>query len=689
MILHLDFETRSAVDLKKCGLSVYAKDRSTDVLCAALAFDGEEPWIWLPGEELPEDVFKYVESGGQVWAHNASFERELCNRVAARKYGWPILYDDQLVCTMAMAYAMGLPGSLDGCSAALGISQRKDMAGSRVMLKLCQPKKRHLDGKFDWWDDPEDLNKLYDYCLQDVRVEREAGNRMLKLSPYEREVWKLDQKINGRGVKIDVTPAFAAIELASQEKLHLNARMREVTGNKVATCQAVAQIKEFLIAQGVQDFDGIAKADVTELLAREQLTPNVREALELRKEAGKASVAKLDPMVFGSDSDHRLRNVHQFCGAHTRRWAGRRVQFQNLKRSAMKAETADLVLGYLSKSGVEREDFAMLFGEPLTVLSNCIRGFLIADAGKEFLCCDFASIEARVLAWLAGQQYTLDLFHTNQDVYVAAASDIFGIPPHLVTKEQRAVGKVAVLALGYGGGAGAFQQMAKGYGVSMAPAFDALWERASHDQRDFVLESYATRGVKLEIPKAEYIASDLTKTFWREKNPAIVQFWRELEAAVIEAVEKPGQVIKQGARGLAFKVSGSFLFARLPGGGCMCYPFPEIKETKTPWGATKALLAYMTENSTTRQWERTTTYGGELSNNLTQAVARDLLADAMLRLEKSGFAIVMHVHDEVLCELPMGQKSIHDMSRIMSQVPQWATGLPISAAGWVGTRYRK
>lgn len=694
-ILHLDFETFSSVDLLKVGLSIYAKNKTTDIWCAAFAFDDDEVRVWRPGDILPAEVIQFINSGGSVYAHNAAFERNLCNHVAIRKYGWPELKTDQMVCTMAQAFAMGLPGSLEGCSSALGIDQRKDLEGSRLMKQMSKPRAINKDGSFVWWNEPEKIERLIKYCVQDVIVEREAGNRMLKLSSYENKVWQLDQKINERGIKIDITSALKAMQLIEEEKDALNKEIQKTSDGQIATVTSYAQIKNYLTSRGVSNIESVDKSNALEILSRENLPDDCRRILEIKTEGGKASTAKLDTMVFRADDDHRVRGCFQYSGANTRRWAGRAVQFHNLKRPDLEPDFIDYILKRVKK-GISREEFHMCFGSPFSVIADCIRGLIIPESNKEFLACDFNAIEARVLAWLAGQESTLKVFRKNGDIYVEAASKIFGKHSSQISKPERLVGKVAVLALGFGGGVGAFQTMAKGYGIKMQPAFEALWDRASYDQRGLAEMAFEQNdyGSKHEIDRKEYIASDLTKIFWREKNQYIVKFWQALEDAAIKAVLDENfeqfDITTAYGRVASYKKSGSFLWCRLPSGGVICYPYPEIKQVKTPWGMNKMALTYMAEDSQNgKRWNRFSTYGGSLAENITQAVARDLLADAMLRLEDRGFEIVLHVHDEIVCENEIGTKNLNDMSKIMSEIPVWAKGLPVSADGWIGQRFRK
>lgn len=687
MILHLDFETRSDIDLRRHGVYQYARGRNTDLMCAAYAFGEEQVMLWLPGMPLPKRFMDHVENGGEVHAHNATFEQELCNSVATRKYGWPYLYTDQLVCTMAMSYAMGLPGHLGSTAAALGIEQQKDMVGNRLMLQYCQPKEINFtNGKIVWWDNPDDLLKIWAYCRQDVEVERAIGKRMMKLSPYETQVWRLDQKINSRGICVDVPAAIAGCAVVESEKERLNEEIRKVSKGQIATCNAINQIKDYLYMRGVPGVEALAKADVVAALALESLPADCRRVLELRKEAGKASTAKLDAMVAkASEKDSRLRGAFQYSGANTRRWAGRGVQLQNLPRSKINAAIVDKILTGL-KNGVKANELDILYGPPLDTISNCLRGFLTSGPGLDLIACDFSSIEARVIAWLANEKAAIEIFNTHGKIYEHAASRIFGKPIDEITDLERQIGKVAVLALGYGGGVGALQTMARGYGVSLEPAFQTLASLADSDTLLRCEDMFAQNKHRFdEISREEYIASDLTKMFWREANPAIVNLWYGLEGAAIKAVQNPMSKVTSGK--ISYVVNGSFLWCRLPSGGVICYPYPKIEEIKTPWGAKKMGLTYMSEDGQSKKWMRFKTYGGSLAENVTQAVARDLLADAMLRLDKEGYAIVAHVHDEIVCEMPEGAND--GVLKIMCEVPVWAEGLPVKASGWRGKRYRK
>lgn len=653
--IHCDFETRSACDLKKCGADIYARHATTDILCAGFKFGDEDTFLLKRGSPLPKRIRDHIIAGKKFVAHNAPFELVIWNHVCVPKYGWPELSPAQLECTMAMAYAMSLPGSLEKAAAASGITQQKDTAGSRIMMQLSQPKDELPDGTFLWfdeWEYPEKFEALYNYCIQDIAVEAELYKRLLHLSEREKKIWLLDQQINARGVQVDLPAVKAAIKLVEEETDRLNAEMRRLTNNAVATCTSTKQLTDWIKDQGVE-VESVAKADVVELLNNPSLLKNVIDVLKLRQEAAKSSTAKLVSMLNSADSSGRIRSIFQYHGAGTGRWAGRRIQPQNFPKSKMPQAMIDSILEALST--LSAKEIEMIYDSPLSVLSECLRGFLIAKDGFEFYTADFASIEARVLAWLAGEERVLNIFRTHGKMYESAASDIFGVDIDSVTKDQRNIGKVAELALGYQGGVGAFQQMAKGFGL------------------------------KIKDSEANEI-----KVRWREKRPRTVAYWYELENAAISAVLNPGMKFTAGSEEVkvTYLTNGSFLWCQLPSKRALCYPYPKIEQIEVPWGGTKEGLTYKGEDTYTRKWGPLKAYGGLLAENVTQAVARDVLADAMLRINPL-FPIVLHVHDEVVSEVPKNLNQLKTFENLMSKVPDWAEGLPIACEGWQGKRYRK
>lgn len=651
MNLHIDFETFSACDLPKRGLDNYSKDASTGVHCMAFSFD-DEPVDILTHIDLPfmtRQVREHVERGGTVYAHNAAFEIEIWNNVCVPKYGWPLLKAEQVRCTMAMAYAMSLPGSLEKAASALGIAQQKDMKGARVMMQLAQPR---ADGSFYTPEEhPEKFQQLYDYCKQDVEVERAIHKRMMELSDEEQKLWALDYKINQRGIRIDMEAVDAAINMVEAEKARLDGAMLRTTGGVIGKCSEVQLLIAWIRSQGVE-MAGVAKADLLDSLAGD-LPPNVRAALRLRQEAAKSSTAKLVAMKALAGPDGRVRNTMQYHGASTGRWAGRGIQVQNFPRGSLKPEQIEDAIEHFNDPGY----LDIMYGAPMDVAASCLRGMIIPSDGRDLVAADFSAIEARVLAWLAGEEKVLEIFRTHAKIYEHAAAGIYKKEMADVTKAERQIGKVAVLALGYGGGVGAFQSMARVYGVKVADD-----------------------------------SADAIKKAWREAHPSIVRYWYDLEGAAINAVEL-GVVCKAGPKGrqVALKTDGSFLWCRLPSGRVLCYPYPAVKARATPWGEDKQALHFWSVNGVTKKWEETATYGGSLAENITQAVARDLLSHGMFTLESAGYPVVMHVHDEVVVEIPSScdDHTLGHIESLMAATPAWADGLPVSAEGWRAKRYRK
>jgi len=638
--LHIDFETRSTVDLKKHGLSRYADPSKTEVICMAWAFNDDEPVIWLPADPMPLEISEHINEAGTVVAHNAIFEFRIWNNVLAPLLELPSMALEQMDDTMARAYAMSLPGSLDRCALALGIDIGKDMEGHRLMLRMSRPRRVENEEPIWWTDDPK-LQRLYAYCLQDVRVEQRLHKKLFGLSKKEKGIWCLDQMINLRGVMIDVASCRSALSIIRMETARLNAEMFRVTKGYVKSCNQVGKLTEWIgmIQPEFKWEITLAKADINTLL-NQPLDYRIREVLLLRQEASRSSTAKIKSMLNTADEeDDRICHMFQYHGALTGRWAGRKVQLHNIMRPLVSQDVIDDVLDTrLSDTKLLRK-----LGKPIELIASSLRGLITAEEGMDLICADFSAIEARVLAWLAGQESALEVFRRGEDIYLHAAERL---------GQDRFIGKVATLSLGYGGGKVAFQKMCTQYGLD------------------------------LEESRCEAIKKD-----WRRANDDIVRFWSIVERAAIQATKKEGEPFS--ARGSVFMRKASFLWCQLPSGRVICYPFPEIQQHETPWGEMVDALTYMGTNPISRKWERIASYGGKLVENVTQAVARDCLSEAMTRLEDEGYTVVMHVHDEVVTEMPVHVGTLKEMIEIMTVVPDWAEGLPINANGWRGKRYRK
>ena len=440
-VLHCDFETFSACDLRSEGLDNYARHPSTGVHCMAWAFDDEPVQLWTSWQPIPIAVQRHVENDGLVYAHNSAFELAIWNHILHAKRKWPRLEPEQTRCTMAMAYAMGLPGKLEHAAPALGISERKDTTGARIMMQLAQPKK---DGSF--WvpaDDPEKFQKLYDYCRQDVAVERAMHKRLVELSDHEQAVWNLDYRINQRGIRVDLKAIDQAIKLVEQQKQKLNAEMLKITEGVVGSCSEVQLLVKWIRSQGVE-MPGVAKADVLDALSDPALPWRVRAALDIRKEAAKSSTAKLASMKARADKDGIIRNAHQYHGAATGRWAGRGIQVQNLPRPrpGIGAKQIQEIVDHFDQPVY----LDMMYGPVLDAVADSIRGMIVPRPGHHLIACDFSAVEARVLAWLAGEQSVLEVFKSHGKIYEYTAAAVYRKRIEDVTKDERQVGKVAELA---------------------------------------------------------------------------------------------------------------------------------------------------------------------------------------------------------------------------------------------------
>lgn len=688
--IHLDLETRSAADLKKTGLYVYAEHPTTDVWCACWCIDDGPVETWRPGEGFPPELMSALNAGALVFAHNAAFEFALWTHVLAPRYLWPTIPFEQFRCTAAMAAAMALPRDLAGAALAMGLPEQKDMAGKRLMLQLARP--RRVDGEaIRWWepaDVPEKFERLYAYCAQDVEVERALTKRLRPLSASELRLFQLDHKINTRGVRVDLESVRCADVIVKKSLETLDRELAVRTRNAVTRATQAARLTEWLNEQGV-DLERVDKAAVKAAL-KQELDPNLRRVLEIRQEAAKSSTAKLEAMKLRTSADGRSRETLLYHGASTGRWSGKGIQLQNLPRPrpSMKQPQVEAAIEAMQSKDPAWMD---LWGPPLTVVSDCLRGLILADPGHELVMADFSNIEGRVLAWLAGEEWKLDAFRAydrgeGPDLYKVAAAGIFGCAIDQVDDSRRQVGKVSELAQGYQGGHGAWISMGKNYNVTPGDVAPVVKAATDPSHWDTVLEGYDADN-RFDLPADEWVALRIVIDAWRAKHPQIVEYWNNLDAAAMAAVREPGRQHKAGK--VSFACAGNVLWCRLPSGRLLAYVDPKIRDVETPWGASRAAVTYMGVNSVTRKWERNKGYGGLFAENVTQAVARDIMAEAMLRVEARGWPVILTIHDEVICETPEGLVTPEEFGAVMRDLPGWASGLPVAAEGLASRRYRK
>lgn len=645
MRLTIDFETRSACDIKKHGAWVYSEHPSTEVLCMAYKFEGDDVGIVTPEHFGFPTIPGYVlKTATEIEAHNMSFEYAIWTNIMVKRHGWPPLPIEKLRCSAAKASMHALPRSLDEACRALGLPVQKDMEGYKLMMKICRPKR---DG--GWHEDPKDLERLYQYCMKDVEAEECLSNALRDLPEQELKIWQLDQIINARGIQADLESARAMLDMVGEHETALLKRLNTLTNGSVKTAKQVDQLRAYLRGLGV-DLPDLSAATVKEALKDESINGTARDILRVRSSLGRSSSAKYQSIIDRSSRDGRVRGALLYHGAATGRWSGAGIQPQNFPSRIKTSDNPEVMLETICAGALGL--FTALYpDDPMAAAGAITRSILTAKDGYELVVADYSAIEGRGLAWLAGEEDELDNYRNGLDVYIATAAKILGKPYEAITKDERqSPGKISVLACGYQGGAGAV--------------------------RKFGGEGMTDDEITEQIVRP-----------WREAHPATTRFWRELEDACVSAVREPGRVFC--CRAISYKVQDNFLLCRLPSGRLLYYYHPSIEPCRTSWGDIKDCVTYMTVDSMTKKWVRTNTYGGKLAENVTQAICRDLMAEAMLRIEAAGYPIVLTVHDELVAEVPEGFGSVEEFCEIMCKVPAWAEGFPIKAEGWRGRRYRK
>ena len=730
LTLENDFETRSPVDLRKHGAYVYFEHPEARVLLGSFKL-GEARFRWRYGQPCPPEAEAWVAGGGSISAHNAGFET-LCWQWLHENCGWPLPRLDQFRCTAATAAALQLPRSLDKLGDALGLEVRKDKEGHRLMRKFSIPDKK---GSFtEPEDDPEEFEKYHQYCDTDVETEAAADARMVPLSAAEQAVYTLSERINQRGIRIDIDSARAAIKMAEKAKRDLDKEMARVTGGAVRKCSEVSKLTAWVEEQGVA-VESLAKADLEDVLAFDDLPGHVRRALEIRQEGAKTSVSKIKTMIDRASRDGRVRGTYMYHGAGPGRWTSMGVNFANMPRSRKDFEGIRQDVLFEAVRTGDPDYLRFLYGpdlgRPLHLLSDAVRGFVWAAPGYDLVQADYSGIEGAVVAWLAGEEWKLrEMFAiiadpSIPDLYRQTAAGILGLPLEEVTKKhwaRQAVGKPAELGLGYQGGVNAFRTFARNYGVDLATVLPVL-ERADAETIEKAEKRYhnnwkRNQASAREIPKDQWVACEIIKNGWRAQNEAIQQSWHDYEAAARDAVHNPG-TITEAAR-VKYIVRFGFLWALLPSGRCLAYGVPrtkaqvwaKVKLDDGSWsdaevidrdiaergeaqgkykieGHTSDKVTVMGTDATTKKWRRQALYGGLLCENNTQAVARDLLVNGMFKAEEAGYPIIAHVYDEIVCEVPRGFGDLKTFEKLICELPAWAEGLPLTAGGWRGKRYRK
>ena len=656
--LGIDIETFSSVDIKN-GAYAYSEAPDFEILLIAYKFSDEDKVKLIDLTDDPEELenlrFWDALTDPEVvkTAYNANFERTCLARHTGEA-----MPPEQWRCTMVLAVQLGLPRSLAAVGPALGLTEeeQKKKTGAALIQYFCKPcKPTRTNGqrtKNTRLHAPEKWELFKEYNIQDVVTEQIILKRLRDFRPdqSEQDLWTLDQEINDRGVLLDIPMAGSIVEFDTERSADLLAEAQQITG--LSNPNSLAQLKPWLADNGLAT-DTLRKDDVAAMLADPSLHANVRRVLEIRQTLSKTSVKKYQTMLDIAGEDDRARGIMQFYGGHTGRWAGRSLQPQNLARNTMPDDELDVAREFV-KMG-DFESLEMIFGEPAPIFSQLVRTAFIPSPGNRFIVSDFSAIEARVIAWIAGEEWRLEVFRNDGDIYCESASHIYHVPvvKHGINGELRQRGKVAELALGYGGAVGAMKQM-------------------------------DTSG---SVPEDEMQG---IVTQWRAESPKIVRMWRDCQDAAVSVIRgnQPKRVLRslQGTEFYVKLVDGTpVLFIRLPSGRPIAYWDPKVMDTEMG-----PRITYMTQNQTTRKWERCETYGGKLTENIVQSVARDCLAEKMKLLESMGYQIVFHVHDEMILDVPREDKEAAALvDRIMGEPIDWAPGLPLKGGTYECDFYRK
>lgn len=690
----IDFETRSLCDLRKRGTAVYARDPSTSVLCMAWGLDDAPVQLWHPavGElearSAPAALFAAIEAGALVEAHNVFFERNVWEHVCRGRYGWPAVPAAQWRCSLAKAATFALPKRLEHAAAALGLRNRKDAEGHKLMMRMTRPRKPSKKDPSPWHEKTEQLERLFAYCRQDVETERELSKALRDLPPTELAVFQLDQEINLRGIHIDRGLAEKAIALGALAERDANAALFKITAGAVGKPTDRAQMKRWLKSRGVQvpikinskqeEIETTEAKGFAKLLQRGEIVdPAAKKACETWIKVSKSSPKKYKAMLERIGLDDRALETLAYHTASTGRWGGRGIQPQNLYRPTEDLCDRDGSVDTLCADilGLSYDSLCTIYGQErmLEVLGSALRGAITASPGKLLQASDLSAIETRGAAWLANDTELLEVFRTldadptaSTDVYCWQASQILGRP---ITKkdktERQNYGKVPTLGCVYQMGGPKLKTYAESMGVELTEEF----------------------------------CIDLVEK-WRAARTPIVRLWADTQAAAQEAVRRAAykdRVVRQGDH-IRWKVAGRFLHCRLPSGRLLSYLDPAIQRKRvkytrkdgTPGEFETDQLVFSGENTYTRRWERCSTYSGKLVENLVQAICRDILAEGMLRVARAGYDLVLTVHDEIVAEVDPSFGSTAEFERLMAQVPTWAPGFPVACSGgWRGVRYRK
>ena len=745
-LLYLDTETFSEADLKKVGSYAYAEHPTTEIIICTYAIDDGPVEVWDCTSEpvMPISLriaLRNVMRGRmRIVGHNfLMFDR------LVMKHCWGVdIKPRNTIDTMIRAFRHALPGSLDALCEVLGVSadNAKDKRGKALIQRFSKPTpKNYKIRRYTAETHPDEWALFIKYAVSDITAMREVFHKLPRWgnSEFEDRVLELDQLINDRGFKVDVALAEAAIEAVEKHKAQLQEEAQRKYGGSLTGKDFLLILRELAPAHRIHNAQ---KSTLNDLLADDDLPDDARTIIEMRLGAASTASTKYNPLLLGRSSDDRRRGCIQYGGAkRTLRFAGKGFQPQNLARGYYhddpKNKKKKVRYDWMSGKDWWRVTHPLSYGIDLLfkgrahrrfdvakLTASTVRSCIIPEKGHKFVVADYSNVEGRGLAWLAGEETALDTFRAGLDIYCVTAGKMFGMDPDYILESRsdlRQIGKACELGLGYAGGVGAFVQFAKNLGlnlVDMAKTMDGtfpdhIWAATARGY-EWARIQEAKRpprpGEKDDRPsyildKKVWRTCDAIKRMWRESHPETVAFWRDIEDAAMAAIRNPGKEFTAGPRGVKFsrnvetdnngnKVAGWWLRMTLPSGRVMSYPGVGLSVSKETdeYGkvSTNVRIKYQGENQLTRQWGFQYTYSGKLVENCTQALCRDLLANALLNVEANGYPIVLHVHDEIICETPDSPEyNVAELGRLMCELPEWAEGFPLVAEGAEMKRYAK
>lgn len=685
-----DFETRSTVDLKLCGSYAYSEHEDTEILClCAHVSDQHQIILWIPhrfglsdaalnvlgeaydlyiGKNIPEPLDLALCLDYEFIAHNAEFDYGIWNNVCATRYGWPRIEFEQLMCSMGQCSRNGLPGGLDAAGAILKVMEQKDKVGSSLITQMCKPHKKPKKEVYEYVYTEEKHVQMIHYCAQDIRATAAVVEASFPMNDSEKWIWQETARINERGFPISLPDVGAILEVEKTLRDELIMALEKATDGEItgADMKRSKMLKDWLNNRGM-NCTSIDAANVYLMLCKPGIPDDVRTVLLARQQLGTSATSKFKSMQLRTtESCPRVRGGFQYYGAaKTGRWAGRGTQPHNMVRPSIKDEEVDYLFSKIENQGEFYDAINSLEQGNAKCLASLVRGVVKAPEGRTFMTADYSAIEARGVFWLAEDEGGIKAFAdsdagTGAEIYKIMAGDIFNVPADEVDKDQRSVGKQAILGCGYGMGSNKFEITCDSYGI--------------------------------QLPVSSKVIVDK----YRKKFGDVPSMWYALEDAAVLAVGNPNQKVKCG--GVWFKKVQRrgrwILICALPSERMLVYQEPRLGKKTTPWGAVKDTVFYKAmvgrENGG-YHWAESDIWGGTWLENICQAVCRDLLAHSLKQVHDEGLNTILHVHDEIVVEVPdsYGESELNHFYDIVKRKPKWAEGFPVQAEGWIGNRYKK